>query len=355
MDFIARWAQRLATTGAIRIPFEGMKLCLLYADDALFLVKPEGQQIQAPKVLLTVFEIVSGLAINLQKSEIIFSQVPIAQQQALANLMSCKLGTFPFTYLGLPLSNRKLPKSAYIPLIHKLNARLGCWAAKFLSIVGRLVLLNAVLTAMPIFYMSVLKLPDWVIKEIDKIRRTFLWHGVMQEKRKMNLANWQLVCQPKEVGGLGVHDLKVFNQALLQKWAWYWSKPENRLWKPIFSITSTTIYPWPNSPLFKQIQKEFLLNSVLYVPGNGSTIIFWEQDWGHGILKHRYCYLYSHTTDATITLKRAKETELPLVIFMTVTTQEELQQVQKLLSATTLSTNRKDDVKWKWDSKGILR
>ena len=74
MDFLACYFEKLTASGAIRLPFENTKPCLLYADDALFFIKPETQQIQAHTVALTVFERVSGLEINTHKSELILPQ-----------------------------------------------------------------------------------------------------------------------------------------------------------------------------------------------------------------------------------------------------------------------------------------
>lgn len=99
-----------------------------------------------------------------------------------------------------------------------MSQRLSRWAAKHLSIAGRLVLLNAILSALPTYFMMVLKLPKWVIRQIDKIRRKFLWHGVGENSGKMNMANWELVCKPKIYCGLGVVDLVAFNKDLLMKW-----------------------------------------------------------------------------------------------------------------------------------------
>jgi hypothetical protein len=43
-----------------------------------------------------------------------------------------------------------------------------------LSIAGRGVLINAVLSAKPVYFRSLYLLPKWVIKAIDNIRRRFL-------------------------------------------------------------------------------------------------------------------------------------------------------------------------------------
>lgn len=45
----------------------------------------------------------------------------------------------------------------------------------------------------------------------------------------LNMANWEMVCKPKEYGDLGVIDLEAFNKALLMKWCWYWQKSEQRM------------------------------------------------------------------------------------------------------------------------------
>lgn len=156
---------------------------------------------------------------NLHKSELTMVHDHDQQGQQLANYMGCKLGQLLMTYLGLRYQQKKLSKNDYLPLIQKFSTRLTGWAPKQLSMAGRLVLINSVLSSIPVYYMSCFKLPIWVIEEIDKTRRNFLWHGVSAQK-KINLANWDLVCTPKQLGGLGVMDLKVFNNTLLIKWLW---------------------------------------------------------------------------------------------------------------------------------------
>lgn len=237
MDFISKWFNKLNANGTIRLPFADMKPCLLYADDALFFVKPKTQQLQALKIALLAFESISSLAVNLAKSELLCSRTNQEQAQSMANLMGWKLSSFSFNYLGLPLSNKKLKKATFLPLIQKFHDKLAGWAAKHLSIAGRLVLLKSVLLALPVYYMSVMALPVWVIIEIDKIRKKFIWHGINVEGRKMNLVKWEIVCMPKQLGGLGVADLRTFNQALLLKWHFQWQLTQPRIWKEITAST----------------------------------------------------------------------------------------------------------------------
>lgn len=86
-----------------------------------------------------------------------------------------------------------------------------------MSIVGRIVLINSILATIPIYFMSVFRLPQWLVQDIEKIRRDFLWHGA-QQQCKIHLANWDMVTLPKKMGGLGIIGIRNFNRALLAKW-----------------------------------------------------------------------------------------------------------------------------------------
>jgi hypothetical protein len=117
-----------------------------------FFVKPELQQIQNFKIILLTFQAISGLKINMDKSELIISRESESLTQQLSDVLGCKKGTFPIIYLDLPLSDKRLPKVAYLPSLKKISARLSGWVAKILSMAARMVLINAVLSALPTFF-----------------------------------------------------------------------------------------------------------------------------------------------------------------------------------------------------------
>lgn len=81
---------------------------LQYADDTIVLVENSDLCIANLKFLLLCFEALSGLKINLTKSEALVLGCSEEEAERVSNLLNCKLGTFPFNYLGIPISSSKL-------------------------------------------------------------------------------------------------------------------------------------------------------------------------------------------------------------------------------------------------------
>lgn len=121
---------------------------------------------------------VSGLKINFFKSSLIGVNVESSFMDMACNFLNCSEGSLPFKYLGLPVGANSRSMSTWEPLVENLSGRLNTWGHKYISFGGRIVLVNAVLNAIPIFYLSLLKLPVQVWKRIVRIQREFLWGGV---------------------------------------------------------------------------------------------------------------------------------------------------------------------------------
>jgi hypothetical protein len=113
----------------------------------------------------------------------------------------------------------------------RLQLRLSSWKGKLLSIGGRLVLINLVLSNMVLYMLSFFLLPKGVLNRLDFFRSRFFWQGD-SEKKKYRRAKWSIVCSPKDQGGLGIHDLEVKNTALLGKWL-FRLLTEDGIWQTI--------------------------------------------------------------------------------------------------------------------------
>lgn len=135
-------------------------------------------------------------------------------------MLTCERGVLPVTYLSIHISGRRPRKQDWEGLISRIRKRLASWKVKHLSIGGRLTLVNSVLTALPTYWMSLFRLPSWVIKEINRIRRDFLWSGTDIDHPSYRLIGWNNICRTRDQGGWGILDLYNFNQALMGKWWW---------------------------------------------------------------------------------------------------------------------------------------
>ena len=82
------------------------------------------------------------------------------------------------------------------------------WKRQYISKGGRLTLIRSTLSNMPIYYMSILRMPRSVRLRLKQIQRDFLWGGGALE-RKIYLVKWRVVCLDKSKGGLGVKCLRL--------------------------------------------------------------------------------------------------------------------------------------------------
>ena len=188
-----------------------------YADDTIILLPACLHQAIRLKKILTDYADSVGLHINFSKSTLIPINTPADKCGDIANIFGCTTAKMPFTYLGLPLGTTKPSISDMTPWICKAECKITA-AMSLMSYAGKLALMNSLVTSLAIYPMGVLRLPRKIIEQLDKIRRHCLWIKKTDDGDKCNsLAAWDMVCRPKEKGGLGVLNLKVQNDALLLK------------------------------------------------------------------------------------------------------------------------------------------
>src|SRR4051812_49418860 len=93
------------------------------------------------------------------------------------------------------------------PIIDKILQRIAGWRGKLLSYAARIILIKTCLASIPIYMLSFFKFPKWALDLINSQMANCLWND-SKDKRKLHLANWNLVCMPKSQGGLGVPYLR---------------------------------------------------------------------------------------------------------------------------------------------------
>src|SRR6266498_620475 len=114
-----------------------------------FLWKTTWNRQKNMKLLLCAFEQLSGLKINFHKSELFCYGADLELEYSF--IFGCDVGTLPFRYLSIPMCHRKLRNSDWKHVEERFQKRLSCWKSKLLSVGGRIVLLNSVLSSLPMF------------------------------------------------------------------------------------------------------------------------------------------------------------------------------------------------------------
>lgn len=187
----------------------------IYANDVILFTIPGAPQLHLIKTILGTFGEASGLKVNMRKSQVIPIACSPDQVQQANTTLQCQITQLPCRYLGLPLAVRKL-KIAEDRIVDKLPG----WKAVLLQCSGWLILVRAVLTAIPIHVLIALDAPKWIIKTIDKIRRGFL----CKERTDITGGHcpiaWERVMRPLHLGGLGIHNLETLGCALKMRWLW---------------------------------------------------------------------------------------------------------------------------------------
>jgi len=119
---------------------------LQFADDTLILGEKAWANIQGMRVILLLFESLSGLKVNFSKNHLVGANVANSWLSEAAMVLNCRVGSIPFVYLGLPIGGNARRLSFWEPLISRLKSRLSGWKSKHLSMGGRLVLLKSILS-----------------------------------------------------------------------------------------------------------------------------------------------------------------------------------------------------------------
>lgn len=102
-----------------------------------------------------------------------------------SNFLSCAIKSFPFIFLGLPIGANPRRRTTWDPIMAMLCSRILGLKVKSVSLGGRFVLLNFVLSSIPLFFFSFYRALKVMVQEIIKIQWPFLWVGE-ENKRIIN-------------------------------------------------------------------------------------------------------------------------------------------------------------------------
>ncbi|KAL0458617.1 UNVERIFIED_CONTAM: putative mitochondrial protein, partial [Sesamum latifolium] len=260
---------------------------LLLDDDSLIFGEATKESFQCIRDILRKYEKASGQFINLQKSSVVFSRnTEVHIQEELAQIIGVTVADRYEKYLGLPSCIWRSKREIFQYIRKRIWKRVLGWKEKFLSQAGKEVLIKSVLQAVPSYAMSCFIFPKTLIKEIESILADFWWSS--PKEKGIHWVAWNKLCDNKDRGSMGFHDLEAFNIALVAKQAWrILTKPESLLSKVLkaryfprvhfldFILGSNPSSTWRSI----WSAKPLLQAGCRWRIGNGKQVRIWRDPW----------------------------------------------------------------------------
>jgi hypothetical protein len=139
---------------------------------------------------------------------------------------------------------------------------------------------------MPLHFLCSLQLQIGFTNQMDRIMRQCLWRDNIDGTPKPSLAAWEIICMPKEKGGLGVVNFQKQNAALLIK---HLDKFYNHMDIPWVHLLWSAYYVG-KVPHAENLCGSFWCRDVLKLVdnfrdvsavkhGKGDTFMFWTDNW----------------------------------------------------------------------------
>ena len=256
---------------------------IIYADDMMIFCKGTSSNLNCLKNIFLAYAETSGQMVNPQKSSIFAGSITNRRLNHIASILGFKIGTFPFTYLGVPIFRGKPKKSYFQPIADKVKLKLAAWKASLLTMAGRVQLIKSVAQSMLLHCLSIYSWPISLIKDLERWMRNFLWSGDINQKKLVTVA-WHKVCKPLKEGGLGITSLSNINEAgnlklcweVIQSdlpWASFVRSRVMRKKKPIVHHISSSVWSSAKHKL------PSILNNSTWQLGDGESINFWCDSW----------------------------------------------------------------------------
>ena len=153
---------------------EGVKVCreapiishLLFADDSLILMHANKKNADSLINILNSYCAIPGQKVSDAKSSIFFSgNTEVEVKAEVCETLNIMTESLSDRYLGLPAMVGTDGSDCFRHLIDRVNGRINGWKEKLLSLGGKEILIKSIAQAVPMYAMTVFKIPKKISKE----------------------------------------------------------------------------------------------------------------------------------------------------------------------------------------------
>lgn len=157
---------------------------LLFMDDIFLFSRGNKCEIRTLKDILDLFMKATSLAINKKKYSLSHEGIVEADLLWTLDLLPFLHTSLDSSikYLGFLLKPDGYRKQGWFWLVSKIEKRINSWSNKWLSRVGRLVLIKSVLLSILVYWIILAWVPIDILNKIRSIYSTFLWSGKEDKK-----------------------------------------------------------------------------------------------------------------------------------------------------------------------------
>ena len=185
-----------------------------YADDLVLYLWGTEQNVNKAIQIIKHFEQRSGFKISYEKTTLMRIG-SLCKAEAKKFTQYDIKWTSQTNVLGIEITTdtTKLVKLNYAKIMQKMPAVISGWKKRNLSLIGKVMIVNALIASLFVYKMYVMPtISESFVEEFNTLVNNFLWDG---GKPKIKLQTLQA---SKQEGGLGLINLKIKDQALKVSW-----------------------------------------------------------------------------------------------------------------------------------------
>lgn len=190
----------------------------LFVDDVLLFAMLCRSSWVCFKDILDRFHNATGLFINKSKSLLYHNDVDLDTVAWISQLFGIESASLDLglKYLGFHLKPNGYSTQDWHWLTERFYNRISNWEYRSLSLAGRVTLSQAVLLQMVVYSAHLFFLAISIINKLTSITTNSMWGGCSKQK-KFHLTKMDRISLPKNLGGWGLKDLRIFGKALMCK------------------------------------------------------------------------------------------------------------------------------------------